>query len=81
MRREKKYEKLNKAHDKWMGQQQMGEGYQLGIAMAMALVKKTYLILPTVIQKERQETNGDAYTTLDSAIHLVARMPGLKNAA
>ena len=40
MRGEKKYEKLNEAHDEWMKQQKTGEGYQPGIAVAIALAKK-----------------------------------------
>ena len=39
-RSEKKYEKLNKAHDKWIEQQRTGEGYQTGVAVAVALAKK-----------------------------------------
>ena len=40
LRGEKKYEKLNKATEDWQEQQRTGEGYQSGIAVAMALAKK-----------------------------------------
>ena len=40
MRGEKKCKKLNKAHEEWIKQQRTGEGYQSGIAVAVALAKK-----------------------------------------
>ena len=39
-RGEKKYDKLNQAHDEWIEQQRTGDGYQTGVAVAVAIAKK-----------------------------------------
>ena len=52
-RGEKKYEKLNEAHDKWMEQQRTGDGYQTGVAVAVAIAKRN---LPAASERNPKGT-------------------------